>query len=285
MYNYAYNTTISWPPGGGSFTCPKTLGFSQDVKYCAATWCLTSGGSCTDIIQNGGGAIKTGDICAECGCGGCNSAGGCGGSPIIVDTTGHGFHLTSLAGGVTFDIAGDGLPVRIAWTAANSGNAFLALDRNHNGKIDNGKELFGNFTPQRKSADPNGYLALAEYDRPENGGNGDGIIDSRDEIYSKLLLWIDVNHDGISQPNELHTLPELGVFSIGLNYREEPLTDRYGNQFRYKGVLNPDALDGESKDGRYTYDVFFKLEEAATSHQAHGEREIDRIMATDRSLN
>jgi hypothetical protein len=71
------------------------------------------------------------------------------------------------------------------------------------------------------------------------------------------LLWIDENHDGISQPNELHALPELGVFSIGLRYRDEPLTDKYGNQFRYRGVLNPDPLDGESKDGRYTYDVFF----------------------------
>ncbi|MGA7216757.1 MAG: hypothetical protein WBX38_00495 [Candidatus Sulfotelmatobacter sp.] len=49
------------------------------------------------------------------------------------------------------------------------------------------------------------------------------------------------------------------MFSIGLKYRDEPLVDAYGNQFRYKGVLNPDAEDGESKDGRYTYDVFFEI--------------------------
>lgn len=67
-------------------------------------------------------------------------------SPIIIDTTGEGFHLTSVQRGVVFDIAGTGHPAQMAWTAATSGNAFLALDRNGNGKIDNGKELFGNFT-------------------------------------------------------------------------------------------------------------------------------------------
>ena len=76
-------------------------------------------------------------------------------------------------------------------------------------------------------------------------------------MYSHLLLWIDKNDDGISQPEELHTLRELGVFSIGLKYRREPYVDGYGNQFRYRGVLNPDPADGKSKDGRYTYDVFF----------------------------
>ena len=204
---------------------------------------------------------------------------------MIVDTTGHGFHLTSPEDGVVFDIAGNGHPVKLAWTAANSGNAFLALDRNHNGVIDNGKELFGNFTDQPKSAHPNGFAALAVFDLPENGGNGDGIIDSRDAVYSKLLLWIDENHDGVSQPNELHTLPELGVFSISLSYRDEPFNDQYGNWFHYRAAINPDPQDGESRDGRWTYDVFF---ETARGTKA-GKRplsSIDKIIsAVDHSLN
>jgi hypothetical protein len=180
------------------------------------------------------------------------------GSPIIVDTSGEGFHLTSATEGVAFDILGDGCPVQIAWTAATSQNAFLALDRNHNGKIDSGKELFGNVTEQPSSRHPNGYLALAEFDLPENGGNGDGIIDERDDVFSHLLLWIDQNHDGISQPGELHTLPELGVYSISLHYRDDlSLFDQYGNWFHYAAPLNPDLNDGESNDGRMTYDVFF----------------------------
>ncbi len=178
-------------------------------------------------------------------------------SPVIVDTTGEGFHLTSAKDGVLFDVVGTGHPVQIAWTTATSHNAFLALDRNHDGKIDNGKELFGNFTRQPKSGDRNGFLALAEFDKPENGGNGDGIIDRRDAVYSHLLLWIDENHDGISQPNELHTLPELGVSSLALKYKESRRTDKFGNQFRYKAALNPEPPDEDSKDGRWMFDVFF----------------------------
>ncbi len=189
----------------------------------------------------------------------------CCGSPIVVDTTGRGFHITSPEGGVIFDIRGNGHAVKLAWTMADSGNAFLALDRNHNGRIDSGKELFGNYTAQPPCPDGgvscrNGYRALAEFDKPENGGNGDGVIDQRDEVFSHLLLWIDVNHDGISQPNELHTLPELGVYSISLHYRDDQhFFDQYGNWFHYQAALNPDPQDGTSKDGRMTYDIFFKI--------------------------
>ena len=77
-------------------------------------------------------------------------------------------------------------------------------------------------------------------------------------MFSHLLLWIDENHDGISEPNELHTLPELGVYSISLHYRDDAhFFDEYGNWFHYQSALNPDSQDGKSKDGRVNYDVFF----------------------------
>jgi hypothetical protein len=179
----------------------------------------------------------------------------CVGSPIIIDISGRGFELTSVGNGVMFDLAGTGNPIPIAWTAPGADNAFLALP-GPDGLIRNGKELFGNFTPQPKSATPNGFAALGVYDLPAKGGNGDGVIDSHDTIFSSLRLWIDENHDGISQPEELHTLPSLGVNSISLNYKADLRTDQYGNLFRYRAAVNPDDPDA-SRVGRTAYDVFF----------------------------
>jgi hypothetical protein len=176
-------------------------------------------------------------------------------TPIIVDVGGNGFYLTSAAGGVSFDIFGTGHPIQIAWTAPGVVNAFLCLP-DSNGKCDDGKDLFGNFTPQPPSATPNGFVALAVYDLPANGGNGDGIIDSRDAVFSSLRLWVDVNHDGISQLEEMHTLPSLGVESISLDYQLSEKTDQYGNVFRYRSKVNPNDPD-PSHVGKTAYDVFF----------------------------
>jgi hypothetical protein len=176
-------------------------------------------------------------------------------SPIILDLSGNGFELTNVAGGVKFDISGSGNVVQMGWTARGADNAFLALP-GADGLVHNGKELFGNFTPQPPSANPNGFAALAVYDDPKNGGNGDGIIDSRDAIFSSLRLWIDANHDGICQPEELHTLPSVGVNSLSLKYKQSDKTDQYGNLFRYKAVVDPDNPSA-TPVGRIAYDVFF----------------------------
>ena len=172
-------------------------------------------------------------------------------SPIIIDVAGNGFNLTNAANGVMFDITGITGTERLGWTRANSDDAFLALDLNANGLIDNGTELFGNFTVQpapKDGTERNGFEALAVFDV-----NNDGRIDNEDGIYSELRLWQDRNHNGISEPEELHPLEQLGLRLLDLRYRRSKKVDEHGNEFRYRAKV------GDFPDlqlGRWTWDVF-----------------------------
>jgi hypothetical protein len=179
------------------------------------------------------------------------------GSPIIVDTARDGYHLTNVEDGVLFDLDGDGRPEHVAWTRPDSDDAFLAMDRNGNGRIDDGSELFGNHTPahaERTGAKTlNGFEALRSLHGPGYGPSTlDERIDAGDAAFTRLLLWHDANHNGVSEPGEL-TPAGRSLAAIGIDYREKKRVDRFGNEFRQQGRLA--WADG---DEGVVYDVWLQ---------------------------
>jgi hypothetical protein len=185
---------------------------------------------------------------------------GCPESPILIDLAGNGFHLTNASGGVLFDLNGDGVTELLSWTYTGSDDAWLVLDRSGNGLIDDGTEMFGNFTPQPLSAEPNGFNALGVFDQ-----NGDQWVDVSDQVFTQLRVWTDSNHDGVSQSEELRTLPAVGVTRLSLDYRASGRRDQHGNLFKYRAVVSSGRLDDI---GRFAWDVFLTRSPRSSAEQA-----------------
>ena len=175
--------------------------------------------------------------------------------PIIIDLNKNGITSTKLNNTIYFDHDNNNFKEATSWI--DKGDAFLALDKNSNGLIDNGNELFGNHTisntkygekeANNKDTSINGYEALKAYDL-----NGDNVIDSKDEIYDKLLLWKDSNQNAITDKGELIKLKDSGIVSIDLNYKNTN-TDEKGNTIKQSSTVT-------FEDGSTTIanDVWFK---------------------------
>lgn len=91
------------------------------------------------------------------------------------------------------------------------------------------------------------------FDQPANGGNGDGMINASDAVFSQLRLWQDVNHNGFSEQGELHTLRNFSVTTLELDYKESKQVDQHGNQFRFRAKVK-DAKG--TQVNRWAWDVF-----------------------------
>jgi hypothetical protein len=131
-------------------------------------------------------------------------------TPLVLDLTGDGVKTLSVSAGVKFDLLATGTAVNTGWVG--QGDGLLVMDRNHDGVINDGSELFGSSTTLadgEKAA--NGYVALAELDT-----NHDGAITSADASFADLRVWVDSNVDGISAAAELKSLDALGITQLGL---------------------------------------------------------------------
>ena len=150
-------------------------------------------------------------------------------SPLILDLDGDGVETVDVKAGAHFDHAGDGFAEQTGWAGADDG--LLVYDRNGNGRIDSGAELFGNNTVKADGTKAaNGFEALAEFDT-----NHDGRIDEGDAAYASLRVWKDANGNGYTEAGELLTLAQAGVQSINTGYGNSTLVDANGSAHKQVG--------------------------------------------------
>lgn len=139
--------------------------------------------------------------------------------PLVIDFGAEGIDLKSIENGVHFDLDNNGYAEKTAWIGEEDG--FLTYDRNDNGLIDNGGELFGDQVILKNGEkSKSGFDALGELD-----DNQDGVINEEDSVFSKLTIWIDANHNGRTDENELSDLASMGICSISLNYKKVSIVD------------------------------------------------------------
>ena len=180
-------------------------------------------------------------------------------TPIVLDLSGMGIQTTDAAHGVAFDIAATGQATQVGWVG--QGNGLLVMDRNGDGVINNGTELFGVASPlangQRAG---NGYNALADLDT-----NHDGKIGAHDAHFADLKVWVDANHDGKTDPGELKGLVDLGIVELDLSYTTSNRVD-HGN-----GVAMVSSF--KTSDGQHheMADVWFAKAERAKAIPTLGE--------------
>jgi hypothetical protein len=180
-------------------------------------------------------------------------------SPIVLDMNGDGITLSDPRGGVLFDLRETGRFVRTAWPSG--GDGLLVFDRDGDGRIAHGGELFGNSLKDDGTRWKDGFSSLAALDVVELGGNNGGVIDAKDEIYTKLAIWRDTARDGATEPSELTSLSDAGIVSLSVAAEKKLVFDHFGNTIPLWGEFIREETDGALVRGTMA-DAWFRIRAA-----------------------
>jgi hypothetical protein len=183
-------------------------------------------------------------------------------SPLVLDLNGDGIHTTGIESTVAFDIDGNGTRDNVGWTDPTTEEGFLFLDLNRNHLVDGGHELFGvgMVMPDGRKA-PDGFEALRVHDGSAFGGNADQEITKRDAIWERLRIWVDRNHDGVSQAGEIGPIQAFGVVAIQLAFVIYDEIESNGNRRQFRSTYTKRTTrNGRSNRNQFAIeDVFFRV--------------------------
>ena len=185
-------------------------------------------------------------------------------TPIVLDLNDDGIKTLSVSAGVKFDMLADGTSIQTGWVGPQDG--LLVSDRNQDGLISDGTELFGSSTALSNGTKAlDGYQALAEFDT-----NKDGVVDQQDTDFNKLSVWMDSNSDGVTGSGELKSLTELGITKLSVkaeSVRESNAGNLVGLTSTYQTV------DGKE---HASADVWFVIDKDAELGSGISTSNVDR---------
>ena len=151
--------------------------------------------------------------------------------PLALDLDGDGIETIGADGTVLFDHNGDGTRRGTGWVKGDDG--LLVLDKDGNGSIDSGAELFGiDYVKSDNTKASDGFDALRDLD-----SNADGVFDANDAQFANVQVWRDLDQDGVSDAGELMSLTDAGIASIGLNDTAFNQALAGGNQMTSKAAF------------------------------------------------
>lgn len=175
---------------------------------------------------------------------------------LVLGLDGGSIQTVGVNAGAYFDHDINGFSEKTGWIGPNEG--LLVLDRDGDGKINHGRELFGDWTVLKNgSRAANGFAALFEWD-----DNADGKIDRNDAIWKKLKVWRDTDLDGLSQPSEIFNLDALQIRSINLSHTVVSHADGNSNLLTMSGTfVKNDGTIGKIGNYRFARDVLYTIQD------------------------